>query len=31
MVKSSSAKDISGIGNDTYRKWIEWQFTPEMN
>ena len=31
MVKSSSTKDILGIDIDTYRKWIEWQFTPEMN
>ena len=31
MVKSSSTKDTLGIDIDTYRKWIEWQFTPEMN
>ena len=31
MVKSASTKDILGINIDTYRKWIEWQFTPEMN
>ena len=29
--KSSSALDILGIDVETYRKWIEWQFTPEMN
>ena len=28
--KSSSAKEILGIDIDTYRKWIEYQFTPEM-
>ena len=31
MVKSSSTKDFLGTDIDTYRKWIEWQFTPEMN
>ena len=29
--KSSSTKDILGIDIDTYRKWIEFQMTPEMN
>ena len=29
--KSSSTKEILGIDIDTYRKWIEFQFTPEMN
>ena len=29
--KSSSTKDILGIGIETYRRWIEWQMTPEMN
>ena len=31
MTKQSSAKEISGIDVDTYRKWIEFQMTPEMN
>ena len=31
MVKSSSTKNILGIDIDTYRKWVEWQMTPEMN
>ena len=26
-----SRKDILGIDMNLYRKWIEWQFTPEMN
>ena len=30
-LKSSSTKDILGIDVDTYRRWIEGQFTPEMN
>ena len=30
MVKSSSAKDILGIDIETYRKWIEWQITPDL-
>ena len=30
MVKSSSTKDILGIDVETYRKWIEWQMTPDM-
>ena len=29
--KSSSTKEILGIDIDLYRKWIEFQFTPEMN
>ena len=29
--KSSSTLDILGIDVETYRKWIDWQFTPEMN
>ena len=29
--KQSSTKEILGIDIDTYRKWIEFQFTPEMN
>ena len=28
--KSSSTRDILGIDIDLYRKWIEFQFTPEM-
>ena len=28
--KSSSTRDILGIDIDTYRKWIEFQFTPDM-
>ena len=28
--KSSSTLDILGIDVETYRKWIEWQMTPEM-
>ena len=31
MTKSSSTKDILGFDIDTYRKWLELQFTPEMN
>ena len=31
MTKQSSAKEILGIDVNTYRKWIEIQFTPEMN
>ena len=30
-LKSSSTKDIIGIDIDLYRKWIEYQMTPEMN
>ena len=29
--KSSSTREILGIDIDLYRKWIEWQFTPEMH
>ena len=29
--KSSSTRDILGIDTDLYRKWLEFQFTPEMN
>ena len=31
MTKQSSTKDILGIDIDTYKKWLEFQFTPEMN
>ena len=31
MLKSSSTKEILGIDNNLYKKWIEWQFSPEMN
>ena len=31
MTKQSSAKKILGIDLDTYRKWLEFQFSPEMN
>ena len=31
LTKQSSSRDILGIDIDLYRKWIEWQFTPEMN
>ena len=31
MTKQSSTKDILGIDIDLYRKWIEFQMTPEMN
>ena len=30
-LKSSSNRDILGKDIDLYRKWIEWQMTPEMN
>ena len=29
--KSSSSREILGIVTETYKKWIEWQITPEMN
>ena len=29
--KSSSTRDILGIDIKTYKKWIEFQMTPEMN
>ena len=28
--KSISTKKFLGVDNDTYRKWIQYQFTPEM-
>ena len=31
MTKRSSTKDILGIDINTYKLWIEYQFTPEMN
>ena len=31
MIKQSSTNEILGIDVDTYRKWIEFQFTPEIN
>ena len=31
LTKQLSSRDILGIDIDLYRKWIEWQFTPEMN
>ena len=31
MTKQSSTKEILGIDNETYKKWLEFQFTPEMN
>ena len=31
MIKQSSSRVVLGINIDTYRKWIEFQFTPEMN
>ena len=30
MMKQSSSRDILGIDIDSYKKWIEFQFTPEM-
>ena len=30
-LKSSSTLDFLGIDIETYKKWIEYQFTPEMN
>ena len=29
-LKSSSTKDFLGIDKDAYKKWIEYQLTPEM-
>ena len=29
--RQSSTKEILGIDKDLYRKWLEFQFTPEMN
>ena len=31
LTKQTSSRDILGIDIDLYRKWIEFQFTPEMN
>ena len=31
MIKQSSSRVLLGINIDTYRKWIEFQFTPEIN
>ena len=31
MTKQTSTRVILGIDIETYKKWIEWQFTPEMN
>ena len=31
MKKQSSALDILGIDINSYRRWIEWQMTPEKN
>ena len=31
MTKQSSTKELLGIDIDLYRKWLEFQFTPEMN
>ena len=31
LTKKSSVKKISGIDSDTYKKWLEFQITPEMN
>ena len=31
MMKQSSSRDELGIDIDSYKKWIEFQFTPEMN
>ena len=31
MTKHSSSRDKLGLDIDLYRKWIEYQFTPEMN
>ena len=30
MVESSCTKYVLGIDVETYRKWIEWQMTPDM-
>ena len=30
MAKSSSTKGILGIDIETYKRWIEWQMTPDM-
>ena len=31
MTKQSSSRDILGIDIDTYKKWLEFQFTSDMN
>ena len=31
MAKQSSTKEILGIDIETYKKWIEYQMTPEVN
>ena len=31
MTKQSSTKDNLGIDINLYRKWIQWQMTPEVN
>ena len=31
LTKQSSSRDHLGVDIDTYRKWIEFQMTPEMN
>ena len=31
MMKQSSSRNILGIDIETYRKWIEYRMTPEMN
>ena len=31
MTKQASTKEILGIDVNSYRKWLEFQFTPEMN
>ena len=31
LTKQSSSTDILGIDIEIYRRWIEWQMTPEMN
>ena len=30
MTKQSSTNEILGIDIETYKKWIEWQMTPDM-
>ena len=31
LTKQSSSRDLLGIDIETYRRWIVWQMTPEMN
>ena len=31
LTKQSSTKEVLAIDDDLYKKWIEFQFTPEMN